>query len=129
VNNRSTVVGHFHRFLVIEFAVAHQVRGRHCRHELFAQPRHPYSAGLLGSIPRLDAPRGEPLTPIRGSINDVIDWRDGCAFAPRCDRYLMDCLTGTPELTDTAAGHRYRCVNPAVPEGPEDNAAPREESG
>ncbi|MGH8792903.1 MAG: ABC transporter ATP-binding protein [Stackebrandtia sp.] len=82
------------------------------RHGLFVAPTHPYSSGLLGSIPRLDAPKGEPLTPIRGSINDVIDWRDGCAFAPRCDRYLMECLTGPPDLVESLTEHKYRCVNP-----------------
>ncbi|UIZ15576.1 ABC transporter ATP-binding protein [Streptomyces sp. R527F] len=86
------------------------------RRELFAPPTHPYAHGLLGSIPRLDAPRGEPLNPIRGSINDKIAWADGCAFAPRCDHYTMECLTGTPELTEPrAAGHQVRCVNPVLP--------------
>lgn len=84
--------------------------------ELFAHPTHPYAHGLLGSIPRLDAPRGEPLRPIRGSINDKIAWADGCAFAPRCDHYTMECLTGTPELTEPrTAGHQVRCVNPVLP--------------
>ncbi|MFG3494721.1 ABC transporter ATP-binding protein [Streptomyces sp. NPDC047928] len=86
------------------------------RRELFAHPTHPYAHGLLGSIPRLDAPRGEPLNPIRGSINDKIAWADGCAFAPRCDFYTMECLTGTPELTEPRAeGHQVRCVNPVLP--------------
>ncbi|MGW4229137.1 ABC transporter ATP-binding protein [Streptomyces sp. NPDC004980] len=86
------------------------------RRELFAAPTHPYAHGLLGSIPRLDAPRGEPLRPIRGSINDKIAWADGCAFAPRCDFYTMECLTGTPELTEPrTAGHQVRCVNPVLP--------------
>ncbi|MET8491905.1 ABC transporter ATP-binding protein [Streptomyces cellulosae] len=85
------------------------------RRELFAHPTHPYAHGLLGSIPRLDAPRGEPLSPIRGSINDRIAWADGCAFAPRCDRYEMGCLTGTPQLGEPrAAGHQVRCVNPVL---------------
>ncbi|MEV5336001.1 ABC transporter ATP-binding protein [Streptomyces werraensis] len=85
------------------------------RRELFAYPTHPYAHGLLGSIPRLDAPRGEPLSPIRGSINDRIAWADGCAFAPRCDRYEMGCLTGTPQLGEPrAAGHQVRCVNPVL---------------
>ncbi|MFI8308636.1 ABC transporter ATP-binding protein [Streptomyces sp. NPDC085927] len=83
------------------------------RRELFAHPTHPYTHGLLGSIPRLDAPRGESLKPIRGSINDRVAWADGCAFAPRCDRYEMGCLTGTPQLAEPrAADHRVRCVNP-----------------
>ncbi|WGD40628.1 ABC transporter ATP-binding protein [Streptomyces cathayae] len=85
------------------------------RRELFAHPAHPYTHGLLGSIPRLDAPRGESLKPIRGSINDRVAWADGCAFAPRCDRYEMGCLTGTPQLAEPrAAGHRVRCVNPVL---------------
>ncbi|QNE84935.1 ATP-binding cassette domain-containing protein [Streptomyces rutgersensis] len=85
------------------------------RRELFAQPTHPYAHGLLGSIPRLDAPRGEPLRPIRGSINDRIDWADGCAFAPRCDHYTLECLSGTPRLTEpVGAGHGVRCVNPVL---------------
>jgi peptide/nickel transport system ATP-binding protein len=83
------------------------------RRELFAHPTHPYAHGLLGSIPRLDAPRGLPLNPIRGSINDTIAWEDGCAFAPRCDHYVMECLSGTPLLTEpNTPGHRVRCVNP-----------------
>ncbi|MEG3629146.1 ABC transporter ATP-binding protein [Streptomyces poriticola] len=85
------------------------------RRALFDDPTHPYAHGLLGSIPRLDAPRGEPLTPVRGSINDRIAWADGCAFAPRCDRYELDCLGGTPELTEPrTAGHQVRCVNPVA---------------
>ncbi|MEU2371483.1 ABC transporter ATP-binding protein [Streptomyces pseudogriseolus] len=85
------------------------------RRELFAHPTHPYAHGLLGSIPRLDAPRGEPLHPIRGSINDRIAWADGCAFAPRCDRYEMGCLTGTPQLAEPReAGHQVRCVSPVL---------------
>ncbi|MFX4291689.1 ABC transporter ATP-binding protein [Streptomyces bohaiensis] len=85
------------------------------RRELFAAPMHPYAHGLLGSIPRLDSPRGQPLNPIRGSINDQIPWSEGCAFAPRCDHYVMECLTGTPQLTEPAtAGHRVRCVNPVL---------------
>ncbi|MGD9482203.1 ABC transporter ATP-binding protein [Streptomyces sp. TRM70308] len=88
------------------------------RRALFDAPTHPYAHGLLGSIPRLDAPRGEALRPIRGSINDRIDWADGCAFAPRCDRYTMECLTGTPALTEPhTPGHQARCVNPVLPEG------------
>ncbi|HIV57158.1 MAG TPA: ABC transporter ATP-binding protein [Candidatus Stackebrandtia faecavium] len=82
------------------------------RRELFANPTHPYTNGLLKSVPRLDAPRGQALEPIRGSINDNIAWADGCAFAPRCDYYTMECLEGPPELSSTPNGHRYRCVNP-----------------
>ncbi|WP_049564346.1 ABC transporter ATP-binding protein [Streptomyces sp. SBT349] len=87
------------------------------RRPLFAAPAHPYAHGLLGSIPRLDAPRGEPLNPIRGSINDTIAWNDGCAFAPRCDFYTMECLQGPPDLAALPHGgdaHQVRCVNPVL---------------
>jgi peptide/nickel transport system ATP-binding protein len=85
------------------------------RKELFARPTHPYTTGLLGSIPRMDSDRGEPLSPIRGSINDMVPWEHGCAFAPRCDRYELACLQGTPELVHLpGSNHQHRCVNPAV---------------
>jgi peptide/nickel transport system ATP-binding protein len=76
--------------------------------ELFARPTHPYTIGLLGSIPKLDLPIHEPLTPIRGSIADVIRWQDGCAFAPRCDRVAEVCVAGEPPLI--GAVHAHRCV-------------------
>ncbi|GII23345.1 ABC transporter ATP-binding protein [Planosporangium mesophilum] len=81
------------------------------RHRLFAAPRHPYTNGLMNSIPRLDLPRGTPLTPIRGSVNDNIPWREGCAFAPRCDNVLDVCLEGTPPLVDDGYA-ALRCNNP-----------------
>ncbi|HEV2088965.1 MAG TPA: ABC transporter ATP-binding protein [Cryptosporangiaceae bacterium] len=81
------------------------------RHRLFGEPRHPYTHGLLGSIPRLDAPRGEPLHPIRGSVSDNIPWATGCAFAPRCDNEVAPCNEVTPALEDD--GRRLlRCYNP-----------------
>jgi peptide/nickel transport system ATP-binding protein len=52
--------------------------------QIFAAPEHPYTWGLLRSIPRLDAPRGEELVPIRGRPPSLIDLPRGCAFAPRC---------------------------------------------
>jgi peptide/nickel transport system ATP-binding protein len=82
------------------------------RRPLFAAPRHPYTVGLLGSIPRLDAPRGEPLKPIPGSVRDVLPWQEGCAYAPRCPRRLEACLAGPPALTEAPDGRAYRCVNP-----------------
>jgi peptide/nickel transport system ATP-binding protein len=82
------------------------------RRPLFATPHHPYTVGLLASIPRLDAPRGEPLTPIAGSVRDVLPWAEGCAFAPRCPRRVAGCLAGPPELTRGNDGHGYRCINP-----------------
>ena len=89
------------------------------RRPLFAEAAHPYAHGLLGSIPRLDAPRGERLRPIRGSINDRIDWRDGCAFAPRCDHYTEACLDGGLPLSPLPGreAHLARCVHPVPAPG------------
>ncbi|HET9022412.1 MAG TPA: ABC transporter ATP-binding protein [Ornithinibacter sp.] len=84
-------------------------RGR--RHELFADPRHPYTNGLLGSIPRLDAPRGERLTPIPGSVSDNLPWDHACAFAPRCPNAIDVCTTTAPVLEESAT-RALRCHNP-----------------
>ena len=82
------------------------------RHKLFAHPRHPYSGGLLASIPRLDAPRGEKLNPIPGSPNDTIPWPRGCAFAPRCGNRIDVCTEETPDLEPDGLDHLLRCFNP-----------------
>ncbi|MGC4804210.1 ABC transporter ATP-binding protein [Micromonospora sp. DT233] len=103
------------------------------RRPLFRQPRHPYTVGLLNSVPRLDAGRGERLNPIPGSVRDLLAWPDGCAFAPRCPRRIDECVGEPPELVITHDGRGYRCVNPApVPgmappaatEGPAATATP-----
>ena len=84
------------------------------RHQLFAEPRHPYTHGLLASIPRLDAGRGEKLIPIRGSVADNIPWDHGCAFAPRCPNALPVCRETQPQLVPDRAG-LLRCHNPVRP--------------
>jgi peptide/nickel transport system ATP-binding protein len=88
------------------------------RHDLFARPRHPYTGGLLHSVPRLDSVRGAPLTPIRGSARDTIPWAEGCAFAPRCDNAEDDCLGDVvPLVPDPAFGldRELRCRHPLQP--------------
>jgi len=82
------------------------------RRPLFAAPRHPYTVGLLGSIPRLDAGHGQRLRPIPGSVRDLLPWPDGCAFAPRCARQVDACLGTAPQLLREPDGHAFRCVNP-----------------
>jgi peptide/nickel transport system ATP-binding protein len=96
----------------INVLYAGRVVERAARRPLFAEPRHPYTVGLLGSIPRLDAGRGERLHPIRGSVRDVLPWPEGCAFAPRCDRRVDACVGQPPELTETIGHRAFRCVNP-----------------
>jgi len=86
------------------------------RHELFATPRHPYTTGLLASIPRLDAPRGARLDPVPGSVADNLPWDSACAFAPRCSQPLEICRERTPELVDEPSDgplpRSLRCHNP-----------------
>ncbi len=82
------------------------------RHRLFAHAGHPYTNGLLGSIPRLDAPRGEKLHAIPGSVADNLPWTSSCAFAPRCSRVLDRCREETPVWEEHPATG-LRCFNPA----------------
>ena len=84
------------------------------RHPLFAVPRHPYTGGLLSSIPRLDSPRGQPLHPIPGSPNDTLPWSAGCAFAPRCGNRIDRCTHATPHLEPDGV-RALRCFNPLKP--------------
>jgi peptide/nickel transport system ATP-binding protein len=81
------------------------------RHPLFAAPRHPYTHGLLASIPRLDGSRGERLTPIPGSVSDNLPWANACAFAPRCSQPIDICVERTPELVEDGP-RALRCHNP-----------------
>ena len=70
----------------------------------FADPRHPYTLGLLNSVPRLDRPLGARLVPIEGLPPDLIDETPGCPFAPRCLYRVGRCLTDAPSLTGVADG-------------------------
>jgi peptide/nickel transport system ATP-binding protein len=81
------------------------------RHPLFADPRHPYTNGLLASIPRLDGSRGEKLTPIPGSVSDNLPWTSACAFAPRCPNVIDVCVKQTPQLEEEGS-RALRCFNP-----------------
>jgi peptide/nickel transport system ATP-binding protein len=87
------------------------------RRPLFADPRHPYTHGLLASVPRLDQARGVPLQPIPGSPSDTLPWVRGCAFAPRCSRQVEECLGDPPALVPMGTEHHLvRCVNPVPDE-------------
>jgi peptide/nickel transport system ATP-binding protein len=81
------------------------------RHELFAEPRHPYTWGLLNSIPRLDGARGERLNPIPGSVADNLPWASACAFAPRCSQPVQVCREEQPKLVEEGT-RALRCFNP-----------------
>ena len=76
-------------------------------HELYTDRRMPYTAGLLGSVPRLGAPRGERLVPIPGAPPSLVTLPPGCPFAPRCPLAIDDCLAAEPPLVPVSAdpGH------------------------
>lgn len=77
--------------------------------EIFANPRHPYTVGLMQSIPRLDARDKARLQPIRGLPPELIDQPDACPFAPRCQYARPKCLEARPSLFEVAEGHGSAC--------------------
>jgi oligopeptide transport system ATP-binding protein len=83
--------------------------------QLFAKPRHPYTLGLLQSIPRLDAARKTRLQPIEGAPRDMLRPPAACPFQPRC-RYEVEASSQeVPPLEEIERGHKVACFNP-VPE-------------
>ncbi|MDY0815347.1 ABC transporter ATP-binding protein [Kitasatospora purpeofusca] len=91
---------------------------------LFAAPAHPYTRGLLDSLPRLDDTDDAPLRAIPGSPPSLIAPASGCSFAPRCARTVAAaaeeharCLSERPEFGPLAPGHQAACHLPLVPEG------------
>jgi oligopeptide transport system ATP-binding protein len=79
---------------------------------LFAHPRHPYTLGLLESIPRLDATRKEPLKPIPGIPRDMLRPPSACPFQPRCRYEVERSRQEVPQLREVEPGHRVACFNP-----------------
>jgi oligopeptide transport system ATP-binding protein len=77
--------------------------------ELYGDPRHPYTLGLLRSLPRLDATVKEKLTPIEGLPPDLVDSPPGCPFAPRCKYKIDICLEENPKLAPVGPGHQIAC--------------------
>jgi peptide/nickel transport system ATP-binding protein len=70
----------------------------------------PYTVGLLGSVPRLDAVQGARLVPIPGAPPSMAALAPGCPFAPRCPLVIDDCLTAEPDLLPVAAEHTAACI-------------------
>jgi peptide/nickel transport system ATP-binding protein len=85
--------------------------------ELFARPRHPYTCGLLGSMPHLGGSLsddgGKRLVEIPGVVPSLKNARVGCAFAPRCSSATERCVQETPQLSLQGPDHRAACWNPA----------------
>ncbi|MFP5461198.1 MAG: oligopeptide/dipeptide ABC transporter ATP-binding protein, partial [Gammaproteobacteria bacterium] len=77
-------------------------------HALFDDPQHPYTIGLLGSIPRLDVER-ERLATIEGMVPSPANQPAGCRFAPRCPFADSRCQAEAPPLRELGAGHEVAC--------------------
>ena len=79
---------------------------------LFASPRHPYTQGLIRSIPRLDlaAQRKTRLEAIAGVVPSLVNPPVGCRFAPRCRHARAACSEGPPRLREVAPGHKVACI-------------------
>jgi peptide/nickel transport system ATP-binding protein len=86
--------------------------------EVFAGVRMPYTAALLGAIPRLKAPTHTRLFAIGGRPPDPRSSVEGCSFAPRCSAAQRKCSELSPSLEETGtAGHRFACWYPREPQG------------
>ena len=77
---------------------------------IYQRPSHPYTRGLLASVPRLDGPAGERLVPIEGSPPDLAALPPGCAFAPRCRQVSDACLATRPKLRAIGTDHLNACL-------------------
>jgi len=76
--------------------------------ELFDNPRHPYTKGLMSAVNSL-ALRQPSLETIPGTVPNLLDVKEGCSFAPRCRHCNQRCITETPALSELSAGHNVRC--------------------
>jgi peptide/nickel transport system ATP-binding protein len=81
-------------------------------HQLFARPRHPYTQGLLGAVPKLGSSLsgdGKRLAEIPGLVPSMMSRIRGCVFASRCTQATDVCRQAAPALQDKAAGHWVAC--------------------
>ena len=77
--------------------------------EVFSRPAHPYTRGLLHSVPTLRTERSQPLQTIEGTVPAVTALPPGCAFQPRCSWSIANCSVALPPLVEVAPGHLARC--------------------
>ena len=104
-HNLGLVAGHADRVAVM---YAGQVVESGPVAEVLRAPRHPYTTGLLGAVPRLDAPRDSRLVGIPGTVPSPDRWPAGCAFEPRCAQRMESCCR-PPPVVDVAGRRRVRC--------------------
>lgn len=100
------VAGNCERILVM---YAGSIVEQGSRREIFYNPRHPYTIGLLKSVPRLDRGRSDRLPQIKGSPPDLSRIPRGCPFHPRCGFATDRCRAETPQLRSVGRGHAIAC--------------------
>jgi len=76
--------------------------------ELFKNPMHPYTYGLMNSIPKMTESK-EHLYTIRGLVPNLLHLPQGCRFCPRCDKAMKICTMYQPDMYETSDGHKVRC--------------------
>ncbi len=108
-HNLGIVAGHCDRVLVM---YAGRVMEAASVFDLFREPRHPYTAGLLTSVPRLTKRRTRRFNAIAGLPPQVTQIVNGCPFEPRCGQATDRCRTETPPLVEHGPGHVAACWNP-----------------
>jgi oligopeptide transport system ATP-binding protein len=79
--------------------------------DLYKRPHHPYTLGLMASVPRLDSESGQRLEPIEGLPPDLAELPAGCAFSARCRSVTDICRSSRPPLVDIGARHLKACFN------------------
>jgi oligopeptide/dipeptide ABC transporter ATP-binding protein len=77
--------------------------------DVFRDPRHPYTRGLLNSVPTLRSDRSKPLQTIEGTVPAISAMPPGCTFEPRCNLRVPSCADSLPALVEVAPGHFARC--------------------
>ncbi|MEB3981157.1 ABC transporter ATP-binding protein [Mycobacterium sp. 663a-19] len=78
--------------------------------DLYRNRQMPYTVGLLGSVPRLDAAQGTRLVPIPGAPPSLAGLDPGCPFAPRCPLVIDECRSAEPDLIEVGVNHRAACI-------------------
>jgi len=105
-HNLGVVARYAHRVNVM---YAGRIIERGSAMDIYKNPKHPYTLGLLASVPRLDEAIREKLAPIQGMPPDLINLPDGCPFRPRCTHAIDKCLTEYPPLGSVGEGHTAAC--------------------
>jgi oligopeptide transport system ATP-binding protein len=105
-HNLGVVARYAHRVVVM---YAGKIVETGTAHDIYGNPRHPYTIALLNSVPRLDATERVRLDAIEGLPPDLVDLPQGCSFAPRCKYAYERCTQETPVLVETDTNHTSAC--------------------